>query len=300
MRPPTRWLLRPINDMEASVRVLLVPNTANDSAVAAAAELVTWLSAQGFTPVLATQDAADAGLPNYAIAPTDIAEPALVVALGGDGTILKAVHLLGDVACPVLGVKFGRLGFLSGAPRERMREAVETALAGEARVERRATLRAEVRMDGRVVGSYRALNEVVIGRGASGRVVALDLALSGRRVARMRADGIVVATATGSTAYALSAGGPVVAPGFGGMVVVPIAPHTLQARAIVTDPVDVVEVTLPDATRADACVAVDGEMTPCRRSVESVLVRRGDVDVQLVKLDGRDFYDTVADEFFGG
>jgi NAD+ kinase len=278
----------------------LVPNTTNAAAVEAARELVTWLSASGFDPVLCATDAADAGLEGFAIAPSEIGDPSLVVALGGDGTILKAVHLIGESEAPVLGVKFGRLGFLSGAPGDRMREAVETALAGEARIERRTTLRAEVFMDGRRVGVYRALNEVVVTRGASGRVITLDLSIGGHHICSARADGIVVATATGSTAYALSAGGPIVAPGFQGMVVAHVAPHTLAARPLVTEPLDVVEITLPDPTRADACLLVDGDGAPCRRSLERVVVSRGAHDVSLVRLDGREFYETVGTEFFGG
>jgi NAD+ kinase len=282
------------------VRVLLVPNTLNPAAVNATVELATWLAGQGFTPVLASDDATGVGLADFGVAPADIGEPLLVVALGGDGTILKAVHLLGEVEVPVLGVKFGRLGFLSGASAGSMREAVGTALAGEASIERRATLRAEIVMDGRVVGSYRGLNEVVVSRGASPRVIALELSIDGHKVARLRADGLIVATATGSTAYALSAGGPIVAPGFGGMVVVPVAAHTLNARPIVTDSHEVIEISLPDPSRSEACVIVDGEIMPCRRALDRVTVSRGSHDVLLVKLDGRHFYDTVAGEFFGG
>ena len=282
------------------MRVLLVPNTLNAEAASATAELVTWLAGQGLEPVLATEDAAGVDLADFGVAPSEIGEPVLVVALGGDGTILKAVHLLGEFETPVLGIKFGRLGFLSGAGAGSMREAVATALAGEARIERRATLSAEVVMDGRVSGSYRALNEVVVSRGASARVVALELSIDAHRVARLRADGIIVATATGSTAYALSAGGPIVAPGFGGMVVVPVAAHTLNARPIVTGSHEVVEITLPDPARAQACLIVDGEIVPCRRTIDRVTVSRGGHDVLLAKLDGRHFYDTVAGEFFGG
>lgn len=282
------------------MRILLVPNTLNPTAVTATVELATWLAGQGLDPVLATHDANGAGLADYGVAPADIGEPVLVVALGGDGTILKAVHLLGEVEVPVLGIKFGRLGFLSGASAGSMRESVGTALAGEARIERRATLRAEVVMDGRLVGSYRALNEVVVSRGASARVIALELSIDAHKVARLRADGIIVATATGSTAYALSAGGPIVAPGFGGMVVVPVAAHTLNARPLVTDSHEVIEITLPDPARSEACIIVDGELVPCRRTIDRVTVTRGSHDVMLVKLDGRHFYDTVAGEFFGG
>jgi NAD+ kinase len=282
------------------MRVLLVPNTGNPGAVAAVAELATWLLGQGMEPLLSQGDATDVGLPDLGAAPSEFGELMLAVALGGDGTILKAVHLLGGAEIPVLGVNFGRLGFLSGAIPEHMRAAIETALAGEALVERRATLRAEVVMDGRLVGTYLALNEVVVARGASGRVVALDLSIDGHAILRTRADGIVVATATGSTAYALSAGGPAVSPGFGGMVVVPVAPHTLKSRAIVTDASDTIEITLPDPSRADACLMVDGDLTPCRRSLERVTVTRGAADALLVKLDGRHFYETLSTEFFGG
>jgi NAD+ kinase len=282
-----------------TVRVLLVPNTLNPDAVQATCELSTWLLGQGFEPVLSTEDAAGVGLADLGVAPADIGEPVLVVALGGDGTILKAVHLLGEVEVPVLGVKFGRLGFLSGASSGSMRDAVATALSGEASIERRATLHAEVVMEGRTVGSYRALNEVVLTRGGSPRVVAPTLSVDGHRLAELRVDGIIVATATGSTAYALSAGGPIVAPGFGGMVIVPVSAHTLNARPIVTDPQATVEISLPDASRAEACIIVDGEVMPCRRTIERVTVSRGSHDVLLVKLGGRDFYETISAEFFG-
>jgi len=286
--------------LEDDVRVLVVPNATNPHALTAAAELATWCTGHGVEPVLETADAIATGLSGHAVSAADVGEPDLAVALGGDGTILKAVHLIGDAEVPLLGVKFGRLGFLSGARAESMREAVEAALAGEAAIERRATLLATVTMAGRVVGAYRALNEVVVGRGASGRVATFELSIDGHRLMRTPADALIVATATGSTAYALSAGGPVVAPGFGGMVVVPVAPHTLASRSIVTDPGGTVEITLPDAARADACVTVDGDVKPCRRSIEKVVVARGAHDVSLVKLEGRNFYETVAAEFFGG
>ncbi len=282
------------------MRVLLVPHTSNAAAVAAAGELCAWLVARDVEPVLVSQDAAAARLDGFGVAPTALGTLDLTVALGGDGTILKAVHLVGPREVPLLGVKFGRLGFLAGATPETMRDAVAAALAGDARIERRAMLEASVVMDGRVVGTYDALNEVVISRGASGRVIALDVSIDGHRVLSTRADGLVVATATGSTAYALSAGGPIVTPGFDGMVVVPVAPHTLASRALLTGAADTVDVVLPDASRADACVLVDGDPTPCRRSVERVTLRRSQRDVALVKYDGRDFYETVASEFFGG
>jgi len=294
------WFDPRIMHLEDDVRVLVVPNTANPRAVQATLELAVWLESLGIDPVLETADADAVGLSGAGVPAAGLGAPALTVALGGDGTILKAVHLLGDVEAPLLGVKYGRLGFLSGARPDNMREAIESVLAGEARIERRTTLSVQVVMDGRIVGTYRALNEVVVSRGKSGRVVVFDLAIDNRMVDRLRADGLIVATATGSTAYALSAGGPVVSPGFSGMIVVPVAPHTLQARAIVTDPVETVEITLPDPSRSDACVIVDGDVKPCRRTVEAVRISPSSHDVLLVKHDGHDFYQTVSAEFFGG
>jgi len=281
------------------VRVLLVPNRANAAALSAAAELAAWLSTQGFEPILTVADAQAADLAGFGVAPADIGAPALTVALGGDGTILKAVHVLGDVEAPVLGVNLGRLGFLSGTSVEKMREAIGTALAGDARTERRATLRVEVVMEGRSVGSYRALNEVFVGRGSSGRVVSLEVGVNGRRLLGFSGDGVVVATPTGSTAYALSAGGPIVSPTVRGLLIVPVSPHTLAARSLVVGTSDRVQIALPDPARADACLSLDGDLVPCRQRIERVTVAQDEHDVLLVKLDGRDFFDVVAEEFFG-
>lgn len=282
------------------MRVLLVPNTNNQKAVAAAQELVVWLCANGAEPIMTHTDAAGCDIPAVGVASSNVGAPVLAVALGGDGTILKAFHVLGEVEVPLLGIKFGRLGFLSGAPDSSLREAVETALAGEAAIERRSTLKAEVVIDGRVAGSYRALNEVVLSRSSSPRLISFQVSVDGSRITAWRADGVVVATATGSTAYALSAGGPIVTPEFGGLVVVPVAPHTLSTRPLLTGVSDTVEIAVTDAEISDASLMVDGEMTPSRRSIERVRVRRGDHDVSLVKLHGRNFYETVAQEFFGG
>jgi len=293
------WSLPPTRRLEADVRILVVPNTTNAAALAATAELSAWLSASGYQPVLARADAEVAELPGFGVSPSEIGEPALVVALGGDGTIIKAVHLLGEVEVPILGVNLGRLGFLTGSTGSDVREAVEAALSGDVRIERRATIDIGLTMEGRSVGHYRALNEVVLGRGASGRVIAVELSVNGRRLARFSGDGIIVATSTGSTAYALSAGGPIISPGIRGLLVVPVAPHTIGSRPIVIESSDVVELTLPDPSRADACLIVDGGLTPCRNRIERVTVKQGDHDVLLAKLGGRDFFDVVADEFYG-
>jgi len=179
------------------VRVLVVPNPATERSVIAARTIAGWLADHGYEPALVTEDAVACGMPERGVAPSEIGSVELVVALGGDGTVLKAVHLLGNEDVPILGVNLGRLGFLSGAESSEMEEALVSALAGEARVERRQTLQCAVDVGGRSAGAYRALNEVFVGRGGGARVVELQVAVNGVQVWRFVCDGVIVATPTG-------------------------------------------------------------------------------------------------------
>jgi NAD+ kinase len=238
----------------------------------------------------------------------------LVVALGGDGTILRAVHALGECAVPILGVKFGRLGFLSGAPAEELLAAVEAALDGRAATESRAMLDVIAWSGQRELGRFTALNEVLVGRSARAGIITTRLMINGHTVYTQRGDGLIAATATGSTAYALSAGGPILSPDYRGMALVPLASHTLVNRAIVTAPADVVRIELPDLGRASANLTVDGTLfmdgAGCSAGDDDSDVGTGSngmthVDiavservVSLVKLDTRLFFDTLASEFF--
>jgi len=281
------------------VRVLLVPNPVNPRSVDATRTVSEHLAALGYEPILADDDAARCALPTLGVARAHIGAPELAIALGGDGTILKAVHLLGASDTPILGINLGRLGFLSGASGDDLLEAVDAALAGEARIERRQTIEATVTAGGRPAGSYRALNEIFVGRSGLGRGVELELSVNGESLYRFVCDGAVVATPTGSTAYALSAGGPIVSPEVRGLVFVPVAPHALGARPMVFAPADRITLSCPNPARADACVTSDGDQVPCRSALETVEIRVGEHDVRLMKLDGRDFYATLADTFLG-
>lgn len=281
------------------MRVLLVPNPQNDRSIEAARSVARWLDSRGGDAYLVTDDAEACGMPLRGVSRSEVGEPALAVALGGDGTILKAVHILDGVDVPILGVNLGRLGFLSGAEEGALFDALQCAIAGEARVERRATLQAVVDIGGREAGRYNALNEVFVGRGGGSRVVRLEIRVNGVKLWDFACDGIIVATPTGSTAYALSAGGPVVSPEVRGIVLVPVAPHTLESRPIVLGPADTVEITCPDPARSDACVTVDGDQVPCRRTLDSVTIWAGDHDVRLLKPDGKSFTEVLADKFLG-
>lgn len=284
---------------EDDVRVLVVPNPANPRSVEATQVVAAHLSGLGYEPVLTSDDAERCGMPLSGVARAEVGAPELAIALGGDGTILKAVHLLGHAETPILGINLGRLGFLSGALGDELLPAVDSALAGEGQVERRQTIEASVVAGGRAAGSYRALNELFIGRSGVSRGVELTLEVNGTRLYRFVCDGALVATPTGSTAYAMSAGGPIVSPDVRGMVFAPVAPHSLVARPLVLGPSDIVTISCPNPARADACVSVDGDLVPCRSALDHVEIRVGERDVSLMRLDGRDFYSTLARTFIG-
>jgi NAD+ kinase len=281
------------------VRVLIVPNVDNARALDAARALSAHLAAEGHDPALTEGDALAAGLEAHAAPPADFGALDLVVALGGDGTILRAAHLVGGAGTRILGVNLGKLGFLAGADGEALPGAVDRALAGEGVVERRCTLEVALTLGGRPGGKHHALNEVFVGRGPGGRAVDIAASANGTPLFATVCDGVIVATATGSTAYALSAGGPLLAPDVRGMLLVAASPHTLAARPVVLGPGDTVTLTLPDPARAGVCVSVDGDALPCRGRLDGVDVALGPHDVMLVRLDGRGFYDTLRDTFLG-
>jgi NAD+ kinase len=276
------------------MRIHLVPNGDNPLACATARELVVALPEHGHDVTIDHADALSCGLEAEA---GRAADAGLVVALGGDGTVLRAAHVLAGAEVPLLGVNVGRLGFLCGAGEVDPLAAVLSAVAGDGRVERRATLSVVLTLGGRESGTHEALNEVFIGRSGGVRAVDLEVSVDGEQLARWVCDGVVIATPTGSTAYALSAGGPLLAPELRAFVLVPVGAHSLASRSFVFGEGAKVAVSLPDLARADACVLVDGDPLPCRSSLERVEVSLGAHDVMLVRLGGRGFAASVRETF---
>jgi NAD+ kinase len=279
------------------MRIQLVPNGDNPLACETARLLADALPAHGHEIAMAPDDARACGV-DAASGPASAA--GLVVALGGDGTVLRAAHLLAGAPVPLLGVKLGRLGFLCGTGEMQPLDGVLAAAAGEGRIERRSTLSATLVVGGREAGVHEALNEVFVGRGGAFRAVDLQVEADAELLGRWVCDGVVIATPTGSTAYALSAGGPLVAPDVRAIVVVPVGAHSLLARPFVLGEGSRVTVTLPDPARADASVLVDGDLLPCRSALESLEVTIGANDVHLVRLGGRGFASSVRDTFMPG
>lgn len=281
------------------MKVFLVPNYYKQEAVESGLALELWLTRQGFEVDWAPDQRS--GIEST----PDLSDCGLVISLGGDGTLLRAARIVGYSEVPILGLSYGHLGFLTAAsPEDRnVLTVVGDALAGELHVSRRATLACDiysVREDGRedVCSSF-ALNDLALTRGPLSDMVEFDITVSGHRIDRLRGDGVVVSTATGSTGYALSAGGPIVSPDYTGMVCVPIAPHTIQARAVLTSPSDVIEIKMSKDRPSVPAIAVDGQFLSFEGEVERVEVRRGDADILLLDYGPESFYNSVSRVFYG-
>ncbi|WP_308622451.1 NAD(+)/NADH kinase [uncultured Enorma sp.] len=281
------------------MKVFLVPNYRKNEAVESGLSLELWLGRQGYEVAWAADQRS--GI----TATPDIEGSDLVISLGGDGTLLRAARIVGYQEIPILGLSYGHVGFLTAAsPEERdVLGVVADALAGEMHVSRRATLSVEVyaheSMGGEAALETFALNDVALTRGPLSDMVEFDMTVSGHHIDRLRGDGVVVSTATGSTGYALSAGGPIVSPDYTGMVCVPIAPHTIQARAFLTSPSDVVEISMSQDRPSVPAIAVDGQFMVKDTLVDRIVARRGPGDVLLLDYGPESFYNSVSRVFYG-
>ncbi len=234
-------------------------------------------------------------------------EPAVVpgevdamLTLGGDGTLLRAARLLEDHPVPILGVNLGRLGFLTCCPVDALEDALGRLASGAYSVELRMTLDARVQeADDSVKASWRALNDVVLHKGGFARVVTMWVQANGETVAHYSADGIVIATPTGSTAYNLSAGGPVVFPTLETILVTPVSAHTLALRPLVLPPDTEVTVRVEDGPD-ELLVTVDGQVGATFARGETLVVRRSAHPVPIVRFPEASFFATMREKLHWG
>lgn len=223
-----------------------------------------------------------------------IQEPAdLFVTLGGDGTILRTMQRAAPAGVPVLGINLGRVGFLTEAAPATWQDVLMRILAGEGWVESRAMLRVTLWRDGVAIAQEDALNDAVISRGALARTMRLETSIDGAFVTRYVADGLILATATGSTAYAYAAGGPILPPWHNSFLLVPAAPHLSLDRPLVLDADAVVEVKVN--TEIPGMLTVDGRMEGELRHGDVVRIERSPLQARFLRLRSRcDFYCTLV------
>jgi NAD+ kinase len=224
----------------------------------------------------------------------------LAIVIGGDGTLLNIARRLAPHGVPIVGVNLGRLGFLTDIAIENMIDEVGKILAGEFKTEQRLLLHAEVWRGDSAVHQAWALNDVIITKGELARLIEFETWLDGEFVSATRGDGIIVASPTGSTAYALSAGGPILHPNLPAIAIVPICPHTLSHRPIVVSGDSVVEVVMAGPNEQHAHATFDGQTTFTLQDNDRVRVRRAPTPVELVHPAGRSHFDVLRRKLHWG
>lgn len=212
----------------------------------------------------------------------------LLVVLGGDGSLLRVAREAAPAGKPMLGIQFGHYGFIMETEPEEALEALERVLEGRFTLSRRMMLQTELLRGGEVAGRHLALNDVVVGRGELSRLLRLSVVVGSHEVVRYSADGLIIATPTGSTAYSLSAGGPVVHPDLDVVTLTPIAPHTLSARALVIPAEEEIKVSAGDP--GNSTVTVDGQHFERLGEGDLVRIVRAPVTADLVQISSTAFY----------
>lgn len=289
----------------AILRAGLIARHTMPAAVRALAEAAAWLDAHGCVPVIDKASAVGAAInPKWPRADRETFPKSVdvVIAFGGDGTLLDAArvvtHACADV--PVLGVNLGHLGFLTEVSGDELVSVLEAWRSGQTRTETRLMLIGRVR-SGQTTAEHLALNDVVVSRGARSRMIEIDVTVDDQPVCHLKADGVIVASATGSTAYNLSAGGPIVHPEVDALVLTPIAPHTLTQRPLVL-PASFSIALRPvvQAPPADILVTFDGQLAMTLAVGDVITIHRASRPLRLVRTSMRTHFDMLREKLKWG
>ena len=275
-----------------SVGIVVKPG--RDDANATAAEILKWLQERGITSAGAPISAGDIHSDNPLTLDAD-----LIVVLGGDGTMISTARIVGDTNVLVLGINYGSLGYLTDFRIEEMLPALEAIVAGDYEVDRREMLDAQLWRGPEKIASGRVLNDVVINKSALARIIRIDARLNGLFVNTFRADGLIVSTPTGSTAYNLSAGGPIVFPSMNAIVITPICPFTLTNRPIVVPDDAEIELVL-DNENEGVVLSLDGQTGYTMTARDRVVIRKSSTTFNLVQPANRNYFDVLRDKLKWG
>lgn len=254
-------------------------------------ELIPWLRERGVGAILDQETGASIGEVGIGKAEV-IASADLLIVLGGDGTLLSVARLVGAREVPIMGVNLGALGFLTEIALEELYPTLSAALSGDLRVSRRLTLQAAVRREGKRVSEYTVLNDAVINKAALARIISLETYVEGDYVTTFRCDGLIISTPTGSTAYSLSAGGPIVHPSLHAVVLTPICPHMLANRPLVI-PDDVTAEVVLASEKEDVFLTLDGQEGFPLHHQDVVEVKRAERTIPLVRSPKRNYFELL-------
>jgi NAD+ kinase len=223
----------------------------------------------------------------------------LILVLGGDGTMIATARIIGDAEVPVIGVNYGGLGYLAEFPIEELFAALESILSGEYKVQKRVMLAVELWRGEELITHSRVLNDVVVNKSALARIIEMEAYLDSQFVNRFRADGLIVATPTGSTAYNLSAGGPVIYPSMNAVVITPICPFTLSNRPIVVPDESTIEVRLM-TDKEEVALTLDGQVGVPLQVRDRIVIRKSRTTFNLVQPPNRNYFDVLRDKLKWG
>ena len=280
-------------------RVGLVAKPRVDAAASVLRDLTRWLEQRGIAVVFETDTAQLAGAPADAAVETKEELPRhcdLIVLLGGDGTLIGMARRVARAAAdvPIAGVNFGSLGFLTEITLADLYPSLEAILAGTAPIDDRMLLRAKTMRAGQTFADELVLNDVVITKGALSRIIELSVSISGDAVMRVRADGLIIATPTGSTAYNLAAGGPIVHPSMDAFVLTPIAPHTLTNRPIVIPTERDVRVVSTGTNAGDEVyVTIDGQTGFGMQQGDEIAIAKSERPMRLIRATSRSYFEVL-------
>jgi NAD+ kinase len=223
----------------------------------------------------------------------------LILVLGGDGTMIATARLMGETEVPVLGINYGSLGYLTEFRIEELYTALDSILSSNFRLDRRVMLDVDLRRGDQTLSSNRVLNDVVINKSALARIIEMDATLNNQFVNAFRSDGLIVSTPTGSTAYNLSAGGPIIFPSMNAVVITPICPFTLSNRPIVVPDDAVIELCLK-TDQEDVTLTLDGQVGFPLKINDRVVIRKSKATFNLVQPANRNYFDVLRDKLRWG
>lgn len=283
------------NQQIKCVGVVVKPQHAE--AQATAREIAEWLKARGISTIGEDTEKSDS-IECVAVEEFKRAVD-LIVVLGGDGTMISTAPLIDARAVPVLGINYGNLGYLTEFRIEEMFAALEAILAGEYEIDSRVMLEVEHLRDGERIESGRVLNDVVVNKAVLARMIEIEIRLNNLFVNSFRADGLIVSTPTGSTAYNLSAGGPIVYPSMNAVVLTPICPFTLTNRPIVVPDSDEINLRLRHESEG-VVLTLDGQIGYSIQANDAVSIRKSATTFNLVQPPNRNYFDVLRDKLKWG
>jgi NAD+ kinase len=266
-------------------RVLIVANLAKNDAQGLVDEIQVYLRNKGLeVTVLSFR-----GKPQV----PDIGQYDMAFSLGGDGTVLFCARILQEKKIPILPVNLGNFGFITEIPKSEWKDAYEKYILGNLHIGERIMLRIRIFRDEKEIQSLTALNDMVIGSAGISKIVNLSVCLSKLPIVRYRADGVIVSTPTGSTAYSAAAGGPILHPEMAALILIPICPFTLSHRPLVIPPQEFIGISVDAEQRTEIILTADGQVVFPLKPFDRITVEVDPVKIQLIQTDRRNFYSVL-------